>query len=546
MPNTSATRSGPQDLAVDRETVVREQGRSAAPRIEYDSAATAWQVEQADTLRRRAALVFLLLGSLLAVLLLLDVFVLHAEAAVTSGISSWYWPLEVFVPVTVILSGLLVQRWPDTTNAIEIFVCSVVVVSILVGAFSDAAFLAGSAPTRTNGLLLFIAAILPWRVRYQAIAAGTATLAYPLFVLVTRSVIPEVAASWLAAPEFARDRAVQGAIGTALIAGASVVVTMVLYDVRAELRKAQKLGNYVIDRDLGKGGMGQVYVAHHALIRRATAIKVMNSDPTRGGEMLGRFEREVQLSANLTHPNTITVYDFGRAADSDTFYYAMEYLEGLDLQRLVDRDGPLPPNRACYILIQACGSLGEAHRAAILHRDIKPSNIFLTERGGLYDFVKVLDFGLAKDLGPVDQELTRAGQVFGTPLYIAPELARGLASTEGSADIYSLGCVAFFMLTGSPPFKGGSPYDVVAKHMNEEPAAPSTKASQEIPAELDALILKCLAKQPEDRFPDMRSLAEALEAIEFESPWSSDRAREWWMKHPPATGHPEPVQTNES
>ena len=262
--------------------------------------------------------------------------------------------------------------------------------------------------------------------------------------------------------------------------------------------------------------------------------------------MLGRFEREVQLSANLTHPNTITVYDFGRAADSDTFYYAMEYLEGLDLQRLVDRDGPMPPDRTCYILRQACGSLGEAHRAGILHRDIKPSNIFLTERGGLYDFVKVLDFGLAKDLGPVDQELTRAGQVFGTPLYIAPELARGKSSVEGSADIYSLGCVAFFMLTGSTPFEGGSPYDVVAKHLNEAPPSPSELAKQEIPPEFDAAILRCLAKKPEDRFPDMESFSDALAAIQFDPPWSSDRAREWWFEHPPATGTPKPAKSTES
>jgi len=520
--------------------------RSAAPRIELDSATTAWQGEQTETLRRRAALVFLLLAALLSVLALLDIFVLHAGAVVTSEVSGWYWPLEWFVPASLALAGVVVLRWPDTTSKMEAFVCAILVTAVLVSAFSDAVFLAGSAPTRTNGLLLFVAAVLPWRVRYQAFAAATAALAYPLFVFAARTTIPEVAASWLQVPEASRDRAVQGAIAAALVAGASVVVSHVLYSVRTELRKAQKLGNYVIDRDLGKGGMGQVYVAHHALIRRPTAVKVMNPDPTRSEEMLGRFEREVQLSANLTHPNTITVYDFGRAADSDTFYYAMEYLEGLDLQRLVDRDGPLPPDRACYILRQACGSLGEAHRAGILHRDIKPSNIFLTERGGMYDFVKVLDFGLAKDIGPVEQELTRAGQVFGTPLYIAPELARGKSSVEGSADIYSLGCVAYFMVTGKTPFEGGSPYDVVAKHLNVPPEAPSTKTDQDISTELDEAILRCLEKQPEDRFPDMESLADALAAIEFDPPWSSDRAREWWLQHPPATGDRKPPESDES
>ncbi len=160
----------------------------------------------------------------------------------------------------------------------------------------------------------------------------------------------------------------------------------------------------------------------------------------------------------------------------------------------------------------------------------------------MYDFVKVLDFGLAKDIGPVEQELTRAGQVFGTPLYIAPELARGKKSVEGSADLYSLGCVAFFMLTGTTPFEGGSPYDVVAKHLNTQPDAPSTKASQEIPQELDEVVLRCLGKQPEERFPDMESLADALTAIEFDPPWSSERAREWWLKHPPATGDRKPPE----
>ncbi len=511
--------------------------RSGAPRIELDSATTAWEQEHTDLLRHRSALVFFLLAGLLALLNLLDLYVLHAGAAVTSDVTPWYWPLEWLVPGLLGLAGLVVSRWPASNEGIERFVCSVVVIGILVSAFSDAAFLAGMAPTRTNGLVLFIAAVLPWRVRYQAIAAGVAASAYPLFVLITQSTIPDVAASWAQAPEAYRDRAVQGALGAALVAGASILVSWSLFSVRRELRKAQRLGNYVILRELGKGGMGEVYVAEHALIRRPTALKVMKSDPARSTELIGRFEREVQLSANLTHPNTITVYDFGRAADADTFYYAMEYLEGLDLQKLVDRHGPLPPDRTCYILRQACGSLGEAHRAGILHRDVKPSNIFLTERGGLYDFVKVLDFGLAKDLGPEeDASLTRAGQVFGTPLYIAPELARNEGSVAGSADLYSLACVAYFMLTGSPPFEGSSPYDVVSKHMNTEPRPPSEVASQPIPAELDEVILKCLAKNPGDRFSDVSALAEALENLRFDPPWSSDRAREWWLTHPTAGG----------
>ncbi len=509
--------------------------RNSAPRIELDSASTAWQAEQTDTLRRRAMFVLLLLAALTGLVLLVDLFLLHMRPNVDSSLSHWYGPLEAFVPISLGLAGLLVSRWPKDGPGIEVLVCSVLVADLLVTTGSDAVFMAGMAPTRTNGLLLFVAATLPWRVRYQAISAVVAAVAYPIFVLVTRDLVPEVTAAWMSAPEAARDQAVQGTMTSALIAGASVVVTHVLYAARTELRKAQKLGNYVIERELGKGGMGAVYVAHHAMIRRPTAVKVMNTDPSRSAELLGRFEREVQLSANLTHPNTITIYDFGRAGGGNTFYYAMEYLEGLDLQKLVDRYGPLPPDRACYILRQACGSLGEAHRAGILHRDVKPSNIFLTERGGLYDFVKVLDFGLAKDLGPdEDQGLTRAGQVFGTPLYIAPELARNQGSVNGSADLYSLGCVAWFMLTGAPPFEGTSPYDVVSKHMNEEPRPLSEVAKQPIPPALAAAILRCLAKKPEDRFRDVSELATALGELEFDPPWTSERAREWWLDHPPA------------
>ena len=192
----------------------------------------------------------------------------------------------------------------------------------------------------------------------------------------------------------------------------------------AQLHAASRIGNYVIEGEIGKGGMGKVYRAQHSMIRRPTALKVMESQADRTLEALARFEREVQLSATLSHPNTITIYDFGRSEDA-TFYYVMEYLEGMDLQRLVEKFGPLPPERTAFILRQVCGSLAEAHSRGIIHRDLKPSNIFLTELGGLYDFVKVLDFGLAKQMHPTPDDVlvTQVGQVFGTPLFMAPETA---------------------------------------------------------------------------------------------------------------------------
>ncbi len=507
-----------------------------APRITWDAGASSLGAESASVLRRRAALLLGLLAVLTALLVALDQLVLHVTPAVRSPYEPSFWPVEAVVPVALGLAAAVVLRWPRSTTGIEAWTCAALILVTLVTAGWDALFQPGVPPGRTNAILLLVAAVLPWRVRWQVLLAAVAALAYPVLAAVATEQLPWVRDAWAATPEPIRDRVIRSGFSAALVAGASVAVTWLLQNLRTQLRQAQRLGNYVIERELGKGGMGDVYVARHALIRRPVAVKVMRPDPARGEEVIGRFEREVQLSAALTHPCTITVYDFGRAAEDDTFYYAMEYLDGLDLQRLVDRHGPLPPERVVHVLRQACGSLGEAHRRGVLHRDVKPSNVFLTERGGLYDFVKVLDFGLAKDLGPADQELTRAGQVFGTPLYIAPELARGGDSVEGSADIYSLGCVAFFALTGRTPFEGTSPYEVVSKHLNEPPPKLVDAAPGPVPPALAEAVERCLAKEPSERFATMEELDAALEGVRFETPWSSERARAWWAAHPPTTG----------
>jgi len=260
-------------------------------------------------------------------------------------------------------------------------------------------------------------------------------------------------------------------------------------------------------------------------------VKVMEAQAARSPEALARFEREVQLSATLTHPNTITIYDFGRSEDA-TFYYVMEYLDGVDLQRMVERFGPIPPARTSYILRQVCGSLAEAHSRDIIHRDLKPSNIFLTERGGLHDFVKVLDFGLAKQMrsGPDDVQLTQAGSVFGTPLFMAPETAAE-HHVDHRADQYSIGCVAYWMLTGRPPFEGTSPFDVIAQHLKVDPVPPSEASELSINKVFDDIVLKCLAKSADDRFQDMDEMARALESLQFENPWNGERACEWWNMH---------------
>ncbi len=382
-------------------------------------------------------------------------------------------------------------------------------------------------------LFLFLAAaLLPWPLGFQVTLGLVFTLLYPVAAAVAASVVPEVSEFWAAQTETSLGQVIlDQAIGVGVLAAVSVYITRTLYTMRRQLHAASRLGNYVIEGELGKGGMGKVYRAQHAMIRRPTAVKVMEAQAARSPEALARFEREVQLSATLSHPNTITIYDFGRSEDA-TFYYVMEYLDGMDLQRMVERFGPIAPERMTYILRQVCGSLAEAHSRGIIHRDLKPSNIFLTERGGLHDFVKVLDFGLAKQLrsSSDDVQLTQVGSVFGTPLFMAPETAAEDA-VDHRADQYSVGCVAYWMLTGKPPFEGTSPYDVIAKHLKVDPLAPSTASELTISQSLDDIVLKCLAKRPRDRFTDMDELRAALDSLAFDNPWNGERAREWWSLH---------------
>ena len=375
-------------------------------------------------------------------------------------------------------------------------------------------------------------ALLPWPLAYQVTLGVVFTLLYPIAAPLAAYLVPEVAAFWATRTEGTLGQVIlDQALAVGIFAAVSVYITRTLYTMRRQLHASTRLGNYVIEGEIGRGGMGTVYRAQHSMIRRPTAVKVMETQAARSPEALARFEREVQLSATLSHPNTITIYDFGRSEDA-TFYYVMEYLDGMDLQRVVEKFGPLPPERTAFILRQVCGSLTEAHSRDIVHRDLKPSNIFLTERGGLHDFVKVLDFGLAKQLrsDPQDVQLTQVGSVFGTPLFMAPETAAE-DNPDHRADQYSVGCVAYWMLTGRPPFEGTSPYDVIAKHLKVDAQPPSLVSELNISQDLDDIILKCLAKSPRDRFPDMAALGRALDSLAFDSPWNGERAREWWNLH---------------
>jgi serine/threonine-protein kinase len=308
---------------------------------------------------------------------------------------------------------------------------------------------------------------------------------------------------------------------------------------RVEASTARKLGQYRLTKRLGSGGMGEVYLAEHVLLRRPCAIKLIRPDRTTDTSSLLRFEREVQATAALTHPNTVQIFDYGHAEDG-TFYYAMEYLPGLNLHQLVKGHGRLPPERAVHLLRQVCGALHEAHATGLIHRDIKPSNIITCQRGGLHDVAKLLDFGLVRAHGAGAENLTQEGAVAGTPAYMSPEQADGNQDLDGRSDIYSLGALAYFLLSGQPPFVRPTPLQTLIAHMRD-PAAPLDQLRADMPADLQTVVLRCLEKDPAQRFPDARSLESALAGCHVAGEWTEERAAAWWYGRTPSADRPSSV-----
>lgn len=303
----------------------------------------------------------------------------------------------------------------------------------------------------------------------------------------------------------------------------ATVGSHIIYGLRTKLSEAMQLGQYTLGRKIGEGGMGAVYHAHHALLRRPTAIKLMQ--PNLGADALDRFEREVQAMSQLTHPNTATVFDYGRNPDG-ALYYAMEYLGGTDLDNLVRLDGPQPANRVVDIMIQVCGALQEAHDRNLIHRDIKPPNILLCERGGVPDVAKVVDYGLVKEL---TQDTTQSTQVIlGTPHYIAPEIVTDPNALSPAVDLYALGAVGYYLLTGKRVFEAKTAVEILVLHRTATPKRPSEVADVVVPRELEDIIMKCLSKNPKDRYPSARALAEALEQVPRSGDWDREKARAWW------------------
>jgi serine/threonine-protein kinase len=297
-----------------------------------------------------------------------------------------------------------------------------------------------------------------------------------------------------------------------------------IYGLRRQANIAKQLGQYTLERKIGGGGMGEVHLAHHVLLRRPTAIKLLRPDRV-GAESIERFEGEVQHTSQLTHPNTVAVFDYGRNPDG-VFYYAMEYLDGIDLEKLVTKHGPQPPGRVASVLAQVCGALHEAHARGIVHRDVKPSNIILCERGLVPDVAKVVDFGLVKEF--TADTGASAQVVLGTPGYLAPEAVTDPSRIGPASDLYALGAVGYFLATGKRVFDGTTAVEVCMQHVTQAPKPPSQLAS--VPPELEAVILKCLAKRPQDRYASAEELGDALRALPEAPGWNDHEAARWWRE----------------
>lgn len=313
--------------------------------------------------------------------------------------------------------------------------------------------------------------------------------------------------------------------------------THIINSARREAFKARQLGQYRLLQKLGSGGMGEVYKAEHVLLKRPCAMKLIKPESEADSTAISRFETEVKATAKLTHPNTIEIYDYGRTEDG-TFYYVMELLPGLSLEELVERHGPIPPGRVVHLLRQVCGALAEAHSVGLIHRDIKPANIFVAQRGGVHDVAKLLDFGLVKErVAEPDDASFEGGSFSGTPQYMSPEQASAYDQVDGRADIYALGAVAYYLLTGKPPFVGKNVMQLLLAHASHQVVPPSSEVAG-LPEDLDGVVLRCLSKTADDRFADAAGLGKALAECQCAADWTDEIAAQWWDDHAAVAGRP--------
>jgi eukaryotic-like serine/threonine-protein kinase len=386
--------------------------------------------------------------------------------------------------------------------------------------------------------MLMLNVVVPTVPRYAVIAALVSGTSVPVMVLLSIYLFPP------ASRPDGMEIFFRFGFPYLLVVIMAYVGARVVYNLGTEVTRARELGSYRLEDRLGEGGMGEVWKASHRLLARPAAIKLIRSSVSgngvgRSADMRRRFEREAQVIARLRSPHMVTLFDFG-VSEEGSFYCVMELLDGVDTDTLIRRFGALPAERVVHILRQMCHSLSEAESSGLVHRDIKPANIFLCRYGEDYDFVKVLDFGIAKVATEKGSEaqtaVTMANMVHGTPAFIAPEQALGDVDVDTRADIYSTGCVAYWLLTGQLVFTADTPMKLVLAHAYAPPQSPSARTERPIPPDLDALVLSCLAKDREQRPPSPRDLLKRLEAVAVQQPWTDARARDWWNRASPFRG----------
>jgi len=421
----------------------------------------------------------------------------------------------------------------------EVVLCALVAFTNPIAVFRDI----GAVPQLTwvVPLIILFPLIVPCPPRLTLVTASLAAATRPLGMLTL---------DWLGVVE------VRGADYFSVVYSMVLAVifayfgSRIVYGLGMEIAEARRMGAYALERCLGRGGMGEVWLGRHAMLARPAAVKLVRSDRVgahgvhESEVMLERFEREAQTTAGLRSPHTVNLYDFGVAEDG-TFYYVMELLDGLDADKLVRTFGPLPPERVVHVLRAMCHSLAEAHESGLIHRDIKPANVFLCRYGREYDWVKVLDFGLVKAMEEPEREtgLTMAGSVHGTPAFMAPEQAKGGDGVDARADIYAVGCVAYWLLTGQHVFDGSTVMEVLMRHVGTAPEPPSKRTELPVPVELERIVMSCLEKDPANRPASAVELARLLEECPLESTWTADRARRWWETHRPDATEEKPEDT---
>ncbi len=411
-----------------------------------------------------------------------------------------------FQVLTALLVSLVTEYYPRTEPQALSWVCVVILTLPTI---------APASPRKTLAASLIAASTVPLALFYTRYS--NPTYDPPLSVIV-----------WLALPPF-------------ICAVLAMIPAAVIRGLGKQVKRAREVGSYELGEKIGSGGMGEVYRATHRLLARPAAVKlisqsVLNANTGANHIATVRFRREADAAASLSSPHTIQLYDYGVAEDG-SFYYVMELLDGIDLHELVTRYGAQPPERVSYLIAQTCDSLGEAHSKGLVHRDIKPSNILACRMGLQVDYVKVLDFGLVKTVRGRDHEaethLTGAGSVSGTPAFMAPECISGMHSVEASSDVYALGCVAYWLLTGDNVFKAANATMMMMQHMQNSPVPPSHKSPAPVPRALEELVLRCLSKDPSQRPADACALAACLAAAHLPALWTATRAEQWWKENRP-------------